>query len=77
MGDLPIYTWMFRLGGLIMLVILGAEIAGYSLFAQEVLDGSLKTIFYIWISIIKMNSMITSLKDIEKDMNYCASGSTP
>jgi small-conductance mechanosensitive channel len=49
MGDLPIYTWMFRLGGLIMLVILGAEIAGYSLFAHEVLDGSLKTIFFLLI----------------------------
>jgi small-conductance mechanosensitive channel len=49
MGDLPIYTWMFRLGGLIMLVILVAEIAGYSLFAQEVLDGSLKTIFFLLI----------------------------
>ena len=49
MGDLPIYTWMFRLGGLIMLVILVAEVAGYSLFAQEVFDGSLKTIFFLLI----------------------------
>lgn len=49
MADRPFYTWLFRLSGLTMLVILAAEIAGYSLFAQEILDGSLKTIFFILI----------------------------
>ena len=47
--DSAVHTWIFRIGGLTMLVILIAEIAGYSLFAQEVLDGSLKTLFFILI----------------------------
>jgi small-conductance mechanosensitive channel len=49
MDDSPLYTWLFRLGGMIMLVILAAEVAGYSLFAQELLDGALKTIFFVLI----------------------------
>jgi small-conductance mechanosensitive channel len=48
-GDSAVHTWIFRIGGLTMLMILAAEITGYSLFAQEVLDGSLKTIFFILI----------------------------
>jgi potassium efflux system protein len=46
-GDAPRYTWMLRAGGLLLMVVLGAELGGYGVLSARLLDASLRTVFLI------------------------------
>ncbi|MEK6775589.1 MAG: mechanosensitive ion channel domain-containing protein, partial [bacterium] len=46
-GDSPLYTWALRLGGAVFVVVLIAEVGGYSSLATHLLDAMIKTTFLV------------------------------
>ncbi|NTW37020.1 MAG: hypothetical protein HGB17_13035, partial [Syntrophobacteraceae bacterium] len=46
-GDAPLYTWMLRAGGLLLVAVLGAELGGYGVLSARLLEVSLRTVFLI------------------------------
>ncbi|UCE53034.1 MAG: mechanosensitive ion channel [Desulfobacterales bacterium] len=60
-GEQSAYTWILRIGALFLIVVLIAEIAGQSIFAVQMFDASLKTIFFVvlgWVLVILIRSGI-------------------
>jgi small-conductance mechanosensitive channel len=49
-GDAPLYTWMLRVGGLLLMIVLVAELGGYGVLSARLLDASLRTVFLILVA---------------------------
>ena len=49
-GDAPPYTWMLRAGGLLLMIVVGAELGGYGVLSARLLDASLRTVFLILVA---------------------------
>jgi potassium efflux system protein len=49
-GDAPLYTWMLRVGGLLLMVVLVAELGGFGVLSARLLDASLRTVFLILVA---------------------------
>jgi small-conductance mechanosensitive channel len=46
-GDAPLYAWMLRAGGLLLMIVLVAELGGYGALSARLLEASLRTVFLI------------------------------
>ena len=49
-GDAPSYARMLRAGGLLLMVVLVAELRGYGVLSARLLDASLRTVFLILVA---------------------------
>jgi small-conductance mechanosensitive channel len=46
-GDASLYAWMLRAGGLLLMIVLVAELGGYGALSARLLEASLRTVFLI------------------------------
>lgn len=49
-GDAPLYAWMLRAGGLLLMIVLVAELGGYGALSARLLEASLRTVFLILVA---------------------------
>jgi potassium efflux system protein len=49
-GDSPFYTWVLRAGGLVLLMVVGAEASGYGALATRLFEASLKSVFVVLVA---------------------------
>jgi potassium efflux system protein len=48
--DSPLTSWLFWLGGALFVVVLGAELAGYPIFAEYLFSSALRTVGWIFLA---------------------------
>ncbi|UCG12139.1 MAG: mechanosensitive ion channel [Deltaproteobacteria bacterium] len=53
-GDSALYTWTLRLGGIVFILVLAAELGGYSALASRLLESSTSTILILLLAWILM-----------------------
>jgi small-conductance mechanosensitive channel len=49
-GDAPLYAWMLRAGGLLLMIVLVTQLGGYGALSARLLDASLRTVFLILVA---------------------------